>query len=478
MFLLITVLATLVSCGSSTADNGIETTSAAEITDTAAAETSEIGPIPDLPQIDGEGELITMYMRDAWVYDMYAEEMNGDTMNDAIYERNSSVEEQFNVKLAVHTTSGDVYGIGAVNTVLSGDDSFDMIIPFARLVSVYAHENLLLDWNVDIPYVDLDAVWWNSDARDQFTFHGKLYTAIGDISYDNIGQTMCMMFSKTMFDEYNMEYPYQTVLDGKWTLDKMNEYSSAVVSDLNGDSVIDEKNDRYGYATTAWSGPIQALFSGGQRVCIKDENGDMQLILNTPLTVSIFEKYFSIVDSEGMGVVKDGNVKADMFKNGRLLFMDNWLASVIMLRDMDNDFGIIPWPKYDETVEGYYAAVQASCNMITVPVTVKNVELVSAIIEQMAYLGWRDVVPTYYDVVLKSKYTRDEESPEMIDLIREGRVFDIGYFYTGKAEILVEIHSPGPHLAQSADHNFASFYAKMEVQALKQIEAINEFYRD
>ncbi|MBE6612816.1 MAG: extracellular solute-binding protein [Ruminococcaceae bacterium] len=469
--LVLAMLASLSACG----DNA----SVTETTDAQTTPTStETELSPNLPQIDGGGETLTMYMREAWVYDMFADEQSGDTMNDAIYKRNSAVEEQFNVEFAVHTTSGDKYGTGASNAILAGDDSFDIVIPFARYVSVYAHENLLLDWNRDLPNVDLDAVWWNQDARSQFTFNDKLFTAIGDISYDNIGQTMCMMFNKALFDEYSMEYPYQTVTEGKWTLDRMYEYAAKVVMDLNGDSVIDAENDRFGYATTSWSGATQAVYAGGQRVCTKDENGDMQLTLNTPQTVDVFEKFFSIVDSEGMGVVASGTVKAEMFEAGRLLFMDNWLYTTIDLRDMEDDFGIIPWPKYDETLDAYYATVQASCNMITVPVTVKNTELVSAVIEQLAYLGWRDVVPTYYDVVLKSKYARDEESPMMIDLIRAGRVFDIGYFYTASAKIMNQIHSPGHNLTQLADHNFASFYAKLEAQALEQIAAINQFYRD
>lgn len=96
---------------------------------------------------------------------------------------------------------------------------------------------------------------------------------------------------------------------------------------------------------------------------------------------------------------------------------------------MDEDFGIIPWPKYDETIDNYYANVDAGCNLFIVPVTNPDPEKASVILEALAYESYLTVIPTYYDVVLTTKFTRDAESVEMLDIIRAGRVFDIGYYF-------------------------------------------------
>ena len=37
------------------------------------------------------------------------------------------------------------------------------------------------------------------------------------------------------------------------------------------------------------------------------------------------------------------------------------------------------------------------------------------------------LTPAYYDICLTSKYMRDEESSEMLDIILASRVFDLGY---------------------------------------------------
>ncbi len=39
------------------------------------------------------------------------------------------------------------------------------------------------------------------------------------------------------------------------------------------------------------------------------------------------------------------------------------------------------------------------------------------------------VIPSYYDIVLKDKYTRDAESVDMLDIILQNRVYDLGEFY-------------------------------------------------
>ena len=126
---------------------------------------------------------------------------------------------------------------------------------------------------------------------------------------------------------------------------------------------------------------------------------------------------------------------------------------------MKDDFGFIPLPKFDEAQEHYLTTPGAGINFYTVPVTVKDTECVSAVLEGLAILGHQDIIPTYYDTVLKSKYTRDEESAEMLDLIRENIIIDFG------AQIYDQTKNPlcsiGFNLVTKGE-NFASFYAANE----------------
>ena len=471
------LLAMLASCGGTNTPAVSDTTASGEDTD---AQTTEDTLKPDLPDKTYGSEVITIFQRAETKYqkDFYVEEATGDILDDAIFARNSAVSEQFGVEFELVLSAND-YGNDAVNTILAGDDAYDLVVPHARSAFKYTGQGLALDWNDDLPYVDLDKPWWSDDARAAFSFCGKLFTMVGDISYMNLAATNAMLFNKAIFDEYKLEYPYKTVLDGKWTFDAFAALSRQAAKDLNGDTKFDVENDQMGYVTGHWIGPIQVLYTADQRICRKNEKDEMYMTLNTEKTVEVFEDYFALLKEPGMYChIENGYDPLNkVFTDGRAMFIDMNIGDTMNLRDMKDDFGIIPWPKFDETVDKYYTNVDAGCNLVVVPVTVKNPECVSVVLEALAYHGYKTVLPTYYEVVLQTKYTRDEESSAMLDLIREGRVYDIGYFFDNSS-FVYEINSIGRFLAHEAEPNFTTFYAKHEANAIAKLEEINQVYRE
>ena len=51
---------------------------------------------------------------------------------------------------------------------------------------------------------------------------------------------------------------------------------------------------------------------------------------------------------------------------------------------------------------------------------------IGIMMESMSALGYTDVVPVYYDNVLKNKTSRDVDSCEMLDIILAGLTYDVG----------------------------------------------------
>lgn len=51
----------------------------------------------------------------------------------------------------IQNLSSNVYEIDAVNTILAGDDAYDLIVTHGRAIFIYANQNLCLDWNTDLP---------------------------------------------------------------------------------------------------------------------------------------------------------------------------------------------------------------------------------------------------------------------------------------------------------------------------------------
>jgi len=103
---------------------------------------------------------------------------------------------------------------------------------------------------------------------------------------------------------------------------------------------------------------------------------------------------------------------------GRVLFWVKVMYGIYQIREMVSDFGIIPPPKYDEKQESYASYVHTGhSSSIGVPVTNDDLALTGAILEDMAYQSYVNVRPAFYDITLKGKLARDEETVLMLDII-------------------------------------------------------------
>ena len=113
--------------------------------------------------------------------------------------------------------------------------------------------------------------------------------------------------------------------------------------------------------------------------------------------------------------------------------------------------------------------------MICVPVTNTDPERTSIILEALCAEGYREVIPAYYEVACQGKYSRDDISAAMLDIIRNDRIFDLGYYNTS---LSLEFGSIGYHLVNYPNHDFTSYYAANETRIITNIEKIlDEIYR-
>ena len=117
------------------------------------------------------------------------------------------------------------------------------------------------------------------------------------------------------------------------------------------------------------------------------------------------------------------------FIEGRSLFYGEVMFHVNRLREMADDFGIIPMPKYDEAQEHYITYTNPAGLMLVIPKTTADVGCTGSVLEAMASLSHTTLTPAYYDNALKGKFARDNDSGAMLDLIFENRVYDLTQIY-------------------------------------------------
>lgn len=439
----------------------------ADATDNSQNTTDESYYISDLSEKTFDGYNYRILVRQGALGTQYFDAPQNDVVDDAIYRRNKAVEERFNITITASESDNGDYETSALNSILAGDDAYDVIFTHSRAAFVYAVQGAC--YNVlDIDSLHLNKPWWSQNIVESCSLNNRLYVLDGDVSITGLSNAMALFFNKRIFDELGYDYPYEMVRNGTWTFDEFAYLVRKGGMDLNGDGVIKPEDDRYGLWTSVWSAPINVLYAGGEKVYNKDSNGDLQLTLFSNKTADIFDTFFSLVNHSSVFVNDENYSGPSPFVQGRVMFDANGLGSSKGYRDMDDDFGVLPYPKFDEDDE-YGTAINGWAPLMIIPITVNDPERTGAITEALAAYSSMYVLPAFYDVSLKTKYARDDDSEEMMDIIHDSIVFDIGYMCGG------QYASHGRSLYSIPGHSFASWYQKYENEAL---ESLAEFKRD
>ncbi len=454
--------ASLVACGSD--EETEETTVATEST----VETEY------LPTADYGGYEFTILGRENNdnLY-LAVDELTDDTtlLDKQIYNMNRAVADRYNISFTYVAGANETMQEFTMSSE-AGDDVFDIVTTHARHAFNLAQGQLALDWNTELPYVNLDAEWWPSSASDEFTIGGNLYAMCGDLSYMSLARTKCLYFNKLIFDDHSQAYPYELVKSGDWTFATMKEMALEMYEDVDG-SGMNLDTDKFGYVTNWWGTPINILFTAGIHAFSKDSNGMLTLDIYSDRVVGIFDDFFAFSKEEGvylaLGDAKDIDIQKP-FEESRAAFVEFTMESAITFKKMKDDFGIIPCPKYDENVEEYMTVVDASTGLFIVPMLSSDPERTSVILEAMAYYGNEYVIPEFYERTLSGQSTRDEDSIEMLETIRGSRTFDVAYF-SGVSVFA----STGYYICKTGD-SFTALYGKNELIAQTLVQQLNNSF--
>lgn len=344
------------------------------------------------------------------------------------------------------TITGTVYaGIRADftesirNMVLSGSDDYDMIFDAYEYLAPFVTDDTLVDLNT-IPTIDFTNEWWDQNAREDLSILNKLYFMCGDINtYDNDG-TWCMLFNKNMLRDLNLDIDlYQLVKDDKWTFDKFTEIcKSNITMDANGDGILDEK-DIWAFGTETYNIYVHVV-AGGQKIVKKDSDDVPYFSIQNEGTYNALGKAIEFYTDKNTVMVGNAhpytqkgfaNVWEETihkaFIEDRELFYMCGLINVPSFREMVSDFGILPVPKMHPNQDRYYHTVsKANMTAMCIPQTVQNIDDIGIVIEALGKYSREIVTPAYYDIQLKYRDARDEDSSEMLDRIFASRTYDLG----------------------------------------------------
>lgn len=473
-FLLLAALLMTCSCGSG------ETGAPEQTMPETAAEETTVSDEPVLPELDGEGGAFRMLIRKADTYncdDVSVAELNGEIVNDSVFNRNMTVETKFNIVIVPNFQANTAQT--AQKAVMAGEDMCDVMFDSLNLLSSLMTSGLLYDWNT-LDHIDMSAKYWDSNAASQLSVKNRLYLAVSDISMNASSRARFIYFNKKIAGDYNLASPYELVYSDKWTLDSFGEMVRSVSADLNGDGKMDG-SDRFGLLQ---EGPSFFISGAGIRLTQNNSEGIPEVAFMNEYTVDALAKIKDIISDEATTLSYEAAAKGkdtsgfahiynfgrSLFASDHFLFVQNGANVANQFSNMESPFGIVPNPKYSEEQEEYHHLMDSYACAMAVPITNPQTENTAVLLEYMSWLSSKTLVPAYYETTIKIKRFNDEDAPKMLDLVRASILYEISNIANmGVGDVINSAYTSG---------NLASVYAKKESAIAAAIEKFAGNFED
>ncbi len=427
--LLLSLVLSMASCGTTT----VETDTTAAETEPIVTETETIDPnkddLPDGLDYEGYSFRVLTYEggnieNTAWRSYIDVNETVGEVLNDAAFERNNIVEERLNVTIDCIEQGevGDTVKLLSAS-VMAGQDEYDYTIFFSTQTMYSLVTDGYLSNVYDLGYVDLEKPYYLRSLTDTFTIYDKLFFLTGDAVCTMRGSSY-IFYNVPLWQEYHLEDPYEIVRDGKWTLDKCFSMIEGTYVDVNGDGKKDIE-DRYGIIGIPTTMGYCFLSGDGSYFRVTDDGYE------TPMTsehnLSLVDKMLYHMENTDayFGSDSDNALMVETFKDGRALMFYSG-SSVTILREMEFQSGLLPFPKYDEAQDDYYSVMAGG--LTVVPVTISDPDRTGAILEALNSASANTVKQAFYQQYVENKVLQDEGSQEMFELILENGRYDFTYY--------------------------------------------------
>ena len=397
---------------------------------------------------------------------LYAEELNGDAINDIVYRRNHDIMDRFNCNIEfLNKNDADIQSM-VTKTVKAGEDAYQSVIYGQSTFGGWGLDGLLYDWKtLDTP--QLDKPWWDQDVNNGSVIGGRLYFVYGSTLINfKISLYMTILNGKVAND-YGIPASdlYGAVRDGTWTLDKFYSLATQVKEDSDGNGQYDQY-DLWGFGGEGYNAYTYCIGAGAD--FMREEDGSFIEMLDDERTVDICMKVLQMYsDTEAcllcQNIKNSDNVWAardTMMKTDRMLFFVGAMRP--WLREMESDYSILPNPKLNEAQTEYYHLTSCyNAPVAAMPVSVADPEKAALMLELMNYEAYNELMPVFYQNFLNTKMVRDEESVEMLKIIHSSIKVD------KMAIFIFDIPGTLTDYAVRAKADYAS-------QIAKQIKSVNK----
>lgn len=398
----------------------------------------------------------------------------GDLIGDDIFERTAWLEEQYGIIVTCEYMEYTQFPTKMPEIIGSGSTDYQLLdtmgLSAQRLLGNEYFTNM-----TDIPYINFDHPWWVDSALNELRLGDYVEFAVSDMLLTDKSATMIVLYNIDMASDLALDNIYDNVRNFEWTIEKMAEYAElAALNGENGDDVAD-KNDIYGLVTN--DDPVHMLYvASGRKFMSHGEDGLLYYSYGTDDTFDVMIDNLNILMYADFTWNSYLNQDAPVFAEGGALFTFDKLKRCMLIRDMKDNYGILPLPMYEEEQQKYYSPVSNYHDSMfaVINTNVNNRETIGAALELMGYYSYYNIYRDFFEVLIQNRGTRDAESKEMLGIIFENRAYDMGLIFDphGLMDKVLRITKTGEDLVVSQWEGFDS----LRKDTLEQINALIEKY--
>ncbi|MBR2621137.1 MAG: hypothetical protein IKC97_02060 [Clostridia bacterium] len=358
----------------------------------------------------------------------------GDLIGDKIYDRTAWLEENYGIVMGCeYLAHGPDFVTRVRSMIETNSQDYQMVDYFAFGAQKLMGQEYFLNMN-DVEYIDFEDPWWVDSAIEALSLGEYVEFAVSDMLLLDKGATTLIYYNIGMAEDLGIEDLYDLVRNGEWTIEALAEYAALAHED-DGDDNWDHK-DIYGISNG--DDPVHNLYIGsGYKFISKDENGEFYYQYRTEeettdIMITILEDVMYADWYWNSWIKRDlGGENQPKFDEGKALFSFSKAKGCLTLRDMVDDYGILPIPKYSADQDQYYSQVSNyHDSLFAIPMSaLGNTEIIGAAIELMSYYSYYNIYNDFFEIVIQNRGTRDAESKEMLGLIFSTRTYDMGLLY-------------------------------------------------
>ncbi len=398
----------------------------------------------DLVPVDLDGRVFHIMTRDSgstvlwkpidWDSDGTVEE----EIPMAVFKRNSQVEEDFNCTIEqVEVPNTEM--VAYANAAYFGDTrEYDVVVmPIIHQMTSMATSGYYRDLTT-VDSITVEDPWWSAWTNDSLSLFGHYYTLCGDINILDDLSTWCVMFNKFMVEDWQLENHYDMVANNTWTWENM--YKNAAM-------IADEMHNPYGsglYGIATEFDVVTAYVAAAGLTTVSKSDESLQNNTKSHNFENVISKIYDNLKNDTVQVFGDNTTDGskgysavnwgslyNIFVADSAMYLTGTISNLIgaQLGEMASPIGILPMPKYTEDQEHYITTMQGGNGTgasVFSNLPDENVEQIGTLLTAMAAASVDTLTPAFYDKVLYGRKVPDPDSSDMMDMILENRVVDLG----------------------------------------------------